>query len=135
MAENTCTGSGEVPTKVIARHINEHTPSGAPFDRRRPTGAGVCPACGQERSLRLDGSLAKHAVPKPKVEPRVITDGEAVVACTVCGEWFVVLPIQTSCTVAHAPGTCCHYGQEPVGGRSIVLTPKPFLGPLAGGSA
>lgn len=61
-------------------------------------------------------------------EVRKITEGEGLYACTVCGEWFITLPVQTSCTVAHSPGSCCHYGEEAVDGRAIQLTPRPFGG-------
>lgn len=55
--------------------------------------------------------------------PRRIGPGETIHACTVCGEWFVVHDVQVSCTVAHALGSCCHYGQEPINGP-IELTPR-----------
>lgn len=56
-----CEGSGAKPAFVVARHVNGRDwGSGAPYDQSRPTGAGVCPECGKERSLRLDGLIAKH---------------------------------------------------------------------------
>lgn len=32
--------------------------------------------------------------------------------CPGCGRWY--LPASASCCVAHAPGTCCHYGEVEV---------------------
>lgn len=55
----TCPGSHMTPSRVVARHFNSYDEDAA-YDWSRPTGAGVCPACGRERSLRLDGTLAKH---------------------------------------------------------------------------
>lgn len=36
--------------------------------------------------------------------------------CPRCRAWFV--PGNMSCLVAHPPGTCCHYGERPVGAPS-----------------
>lgn len=34
--------------------------------------------------------------------------------CTVCARWFQPKYPLVSCAVMHLPGSCCHYGDEPV---------------------
>jgi hypothetical protein len=36
--------------------------------------------------------------------------------CPGCGEWYVRLPeyMNVACTVAHSPGSCCHFGESKV---------------------
>lgn len=61
-------------------------------------------------------------------EPRSLLVDEILFACTICGAWFIKSTVvQVSCTVAHSPGSCCHYDQEPVGDRAIVLTPRTMV--------
>lgn len=42
--------------------------------------------------------------------------------CPGCHGWF--LPSNTSCCVAHAPGTCCHHFEQVVPGPTQVLNEK-----------
>lgn len=62
---------------------------------------------------------------KGEPDHRVLGPGESLFACTVCGKWFIQLAINASCTVAHSPGSCCHYGHEEVTG-TVNLTPNPW---------
>jgi hypothetical protein len=57
-------------------------------------------------------------------EVRRLGPGESLFACTVCGRWFIDLARNTSCTVAHGRGSCCHYGHEEVSGTIALDLPK-----------
>jgi hypothetical protein len=44
--------------------------------------------------------------------------------CPKCKQWFGVRPgPRISCAVMHAPGDCCHYGEEQV--EAPPLAPEP----------
>lgn len=50
---------------------------------------------------------------------------ETAYRCQCCGKWFIRGVV--SCAVMHAPGTCCHYGDEPIAAPAILpvtLAPK-----------
>ena len=48
--------------------------------------------------------------------------------CSGCGGYYgkSTAQIQSSCTVLHSPGSCCHYGETEYTGDKIEITIPPI---------
>lgn len=57
---------------------------------------------------------------------------ETAYRCAGCGGSFVRGNV--SCCVAHAPGTCCHYGEKPVAAANPAPLPNVWTSTTIGGA-